>query len=71
MFAKRAPDWLVQFQALVEVSQREAVDRKIIGVARERMSRENCEASESVTAQNPLVLCLEDLHWVDPSTLPR
>src|SRR3979490_1234024 len=28
-----------------------------------------CEALESLTAQDSLVLILEDLHWVDPSTL--
>ena len=33
------------------------------------MVREICEALESITAENPLVLMLEDLHWVDPSTL--
>src|SRR5437773_5925415 len=33
------------------------------------MVREICEALESLTAQDPLVLVLEDLHWVDASTL--
>jgi predicted ATPase len=33
------------------------------------MVREICEALESLAAQDPLVLLLEDLHWVDPSTL--
>src|SRR5947199_1826311 len=33
------------------------------------MVREICEALETLTAQDPLVLILEDLHWVDPSTL--
>ena len=33
------------------------------------MVREICEALESMTAKNPLALILEDLHWVDPSTL--
>src|SRR4029453_4499335 len=40
-----------------------------LGATRERMVREICEALEIITAQHPLVLCLEDLHWVDPSTL--
>src|SRR5258707_11968210 len=31
--------------------------------------REICEAFEVMAAQNPLVLILEDLHWVDASTL--
>src|SRR5260221_550852 len=33
------------------------------------MVREICEAFEVMGAQNPLVLILEDLHWVDASTL--
>jgi DNA-binding winged helix-turn-helix (wHTH) protein/tetratricopeptide (TPR) repeat protein len=68
-FSKQAPTWLVQFPSLVRPEQREALEREIIGATRERMVREICEALETVTAQDPLVLCLEDLHWVDPSTL--
>jgi DNA-binding winged helix-turn-helix (wHTH) protein/tetratricopeptide (TPR) repeat protein len=68
-FSKRAPTWLVQFPSLVKAEQREALDKEIIGATRERMVRELCEAMEAITSQDPLVLCLEDLHWVDPSTL--
>jgi tetratricopeptide (TPR) repeat protein len=68
-FSKRAPTWLVQFPSLVKAEQREALEKEIIGATRERMVREICEALETITSQNPLLLCLEDLHWVDPSTL--
>ena len=68
-FSKRAPTWLVQFPSLVNAEQREALEKEIIGATRERMVREICEALESITAQTPLVFCLEDLHWVDTSTL--
>src|SRR5262249_15923016 len=43
--------------------------KEIIGATRERMVREICEALEAISTQTPLVICLEDLHWVDPSTL--
>jgi predicted ATPase len=33
------------------------------------MVRELCEALEALTLDDPLVIVLEDLHWVDPSTL--
>ena len=33
------------------------------------MVREICEALESIAAQTPLLVILEDLHWADPSTL--
>jgi DNA-binding winged helix-turn-helix (wHTH) protein/tetratricopeptide (TPR) repeat protein len=67
--SKRAPTWLVQFPSLLKAGQREALEKESIGSTRERMVREICEALETVSAQNPLVLFLEDLHWVDPSTL--
>jgi DNA-binding winged helix-turn-helix (wHTH) protein/tetratricopeptide (TPR) repeat protein len=68
-FFKYAPTWLAQFPFLVNSEKREALEKEIIGSTRERMVREICEGLEAITAQNPLVLCLEDLHWVDPSTL--
>jgi len=66
---KQAPTWLIQFPALIKAEQREALQKEILGATRERMVREICEALETLTAQDPLVLVLEDLHWVDPSTL--
>ena len=35
------------------------------GATRERMLRELAEALEALTAEQPLVLVLEDLHWSD------
>jgi DNA-binding winged helix-turn-helix (wHTH) protein/tetratricopeptide (TPR) repeat protein len=67
--AKQAPTWLIQFPSLIKPEQREALQNEILGATRERMVREICEALEALTAQDPLVLILEDLHWVDPSTL--
>ena len=67
--AKRAPTWLIQFPALVKPEQRESLQREILGSTRERMVREICETLEVITAQSLLVVILEDLHWVDPSTL--
>jgi DNA-binding winged helix-turn-helix (wHTH) protein len=67
--AQRAPTWLIQFPSLVKAGQREALQREILGATRERLVRELCEALEAITAQTPFVVILEDLHWVDPSTL--
>ena len=64
-----APTWLVQFPSLVKRETREALHRETIGTTWERMVREICEALEAITADDPLVLALEDLHWVDLSTL--
>ena len=68
-FSKRAPTWLVQFPSMIDGVQQEALEKQIIGATRERMVREICEALEFISARTPLVLCLEDLHWVDSSTL--
>jgi tetratricopeptide (TPR) repeat protein len=67
--SKRAPTWLIQFPELVKPEQREFLQREILGGTRERMVREFCEALEGITSQTPLLVILEDLHWVDPSTL--
>jgi DNA-binding winged helix-turn-helix (wHTH) protein/tetratricopeptide (TPR) repeat protein len=67
--ATRAPTWLVQFPSLVSAQQKQALEKETIGTTRERMVREICETLEIIAAQTPLILLLEDLHWVDPSTL--
>jgi DNA-binding winged helix-turn-helix (wHTH) protein/tetratricopeptide (TPR) repeat protein len=67
--ALHAPTWLIQFPSLVTADQREVLQREILGATRERMVREICTALEVLTAKSPLVLLLEDLHAVDPSTL--
>ena len=64
-----APMWLVQMPSLVSSSDREALSREVSGATRERMLREMGEALEALTAELPLVLILEDLHWSDYSTL--
>lgn len=65
----QAPTWLVQFPALVSHKQRELLQQEILGATRERMLREIAEALETITSDKPLLLVLEDLHWVDPSTV--
>jgi DNA-binding winged helix-turn-helix (wHTH) protein/tetratricopeptide (TPR) repeat protein len=69
MLTQRAPTWLIQFPSLVKAEQRALLEREILGTTRDRMVREICEALEAMTAQTPLIVTLEDLHWVDPATL--
>ena len=69
VLSTHAPAWLIQFSFAVKPERREALQREIIGVTRERMVRELCEALEKLAANRTLVLMLEDLHWVDDSTL--
>jgi tetratricopeptide (TPR) repeat protein len=67
--AATAPTWLIQFPSLIRPEQQSALQREILGATRERMVRELCEALEIITETVPLVFILEDLHWVDHSTL--
>ena len=69
VLSTHAPAWLIQFSFAVKPERREALQREIIGVTRERMVRELCEALEKLAASQAVVLMLEDLHWVDDSTL--
>src|SRR4030095_11646818 len=64
-----APMWLLQMPSLVSASDRELLNREVSGATRERMLREMGEALGVLTAEMPLVLILEDLHWSDYSTL--
>jgi predicted ATPase len=61
--------WLLQMPSLLSASDREVLGREILGATRERMLREIGEALEVLTADQSLVLILEDLHWSDYSTL--
>jgi DNA-binding winged helix-turn-helix (wHTH) protein len=67
--AEQAPTWLVQFPGLVKREQREELHRAIVGATRERMLREIADALQTITAQIPLLLVLEDMHWADRSTV--
>ena len=64
-----APMWLLQMPSLVSASDRELLSREVFGATRERMLREMSDALETLAADFPLVLILEDLHWSDYSTL--
>jgi predicted ATPase/DNA-binding winged helix-turn-helix (wHTH) protein len=69
ILATQAPTWLVQFPALVNSKQREMLQREIRGATHERMLREIGEALETITAEKPSLLVLEDLQWVDLCTV--
>ena len=68
-FTTHAPTWLVQFPSLVRPEEYAGLQREVLGATRERMVRELCEALEVISQTTTLVLILEDLHWVDHSTV--
>lgn len=66
---RHAPTWLVELPGLLGDADLEAAQRRAQGTSRERMLRELVEALEALTADAPLVLILEDLHWSDSATI--
>jgi DNA-binding winged helix-turn-helix (wHTH) protein len=67
--AQQAPTWLVQMPWLLSEADLDRLQRATLGVTRERMLREMAQALDVLTAERPLVLVLEDLHWSDYATL--
>jgi DNA-binding winged helix-turn-helix (wHTH) protein/tetratricopeptide (TPR) repeat protein len=67
--ADKAPSWLLQMPWLVNATEFETLERRVIGITRERMLREFAAAVQALCAERLLIIVLEDLHWSDPSTL--
>jgi DNA-binding winged helix-turn-helix (wHTH) protein/predicted ATPase len=66
---QQAPSWLAQMPALLPDAERATLQPPALDVTPARMLRELAEALESLTAERPLLLVLEDLHWSDRATL--
>ena len=66
LLGQHAPTWLVQMPTLVSA---EELQRQVMRTSKEKMLREMAEVVEVLTAERPLVLIIEDLHWSDVSTL--
>lgn len=69
LLRQHAPTWLAQMPSLLNQTDRERLKLETLGAVKERMLREIAEAIEALTAETPLVLILEDLHWSDYSTV--
>ena len=64
-----APTWLRQLPGLLSTQDYEGLQQRTGETTPARMLREMAEAIETLTAEHPLVIVLEDLHWSDVSTL--
>src|SRR6185436_9843472 len=67
-FRQYAPGWLAQMPGLLTDDELESVRRRTPGPTRDGMLRELVDALDVASAERPLVLVLEDLHWSDPTT---
>lgn len=64
-----APTWLVLMPWLISPAERKRLQHDVTATARERMLRELAQALEALAREIPLVLLLEDLHWIDYCSL--
>jgi len=64
-----APTWLLQLPWLCSAEERGVLRRELAGVGADRALREMGEFLDRCSAQRPLLLVTEDLHWSDRSTL--
>jgi len=64
-----APTWLLQLPWLSSATEREALRRELTGTGQGRMLREMGELLDRYTADRPLLLVTEDLHWSDQATV--
>jgi predicted ATPase len=69
LLRRHAPSWLLELSSLISTTERDALRQQVVASTRERMLREMAEAIEEITAEAPLLIVLEDLHWSDYSTL--
>ena len=64
-----APTWCLQFPSVFSSGAMEQLQREATGATRDHMLRELGDAVAALTAETPLILFLEDVHWVDPASV--
>jgi predicted ATPase len=69
LLRRYAPSWLVNLHALVSAKERSELQRQSIGITPERRLRELAAFLEVLAKDQTVILALEDLHWLDPSSL--
>jgi DNA-binding winged helix-turn-helix (wHTH) protein/tetratricopeptide (TPR) repeat protein len=69
LLLQQAPTWAAQMPWLLTAAHRAQLRDELQGATRERMLREGAEMLTTLTAERPLVLVLEDLHWSDYATV--
>ena len=64
-----APTWLIHLTGLADPKEIPALLSSIVGTTPVRMMRELADALEVFTHEHPIFLSLEDMHWLDASSL--
>ncbi len=63
-----APTWLLQLPALQNEAERDLLQEQASDFNAERMRSELADLLEALSADRPLVLVIEDMHWCDLSS---
>jgi tetratricopeptide (TPR) repeat protein len=67
---RHSPTWCLQFPgAFGSTRTLEQLQQEVIGATKERMLLEFGDAVAALTASEPLILLLEDLHWSDVASV--
>jgi DNA-binding winged helix-turn-helix (wHTH) protein/predicted ATPase len=66
---RHAPGWLAQLPAAVTAEEREALLSAQSMIDGQHFQRGLADALEALSASQPIVLLLEDLHWCDAATV--
>ena len=69
LLRRYAPTWLLHLPSLIDSAERSELERQSIGLTPERRLREIVMFFETLARDKTVVLVLEDLHWLDPSSV--
>ena len=69
LLRQMAPTWFVQFPWLLSGDDRTQLARELHGATTGRMLRELDAFLQRLSAERPIVLALEDMHWSDPDSV--
>jgi tetratricopeptide (TPR) repeat protein/predicted Ser/Thr protein kinase len=69
LLRRHAPTWCLQFPAVFSSGAMDQMLRDATGATKDRMLRELGDALAVLTAETPVLLVLEDMHWTDPASV--
>jgi tRNA A-37 threonylcarbamoyl transferase component Bud32/tetratricopeptide (TPR) repeat protein len=69
LLRRHAPTWCLQFPAVFSSGAMDQIQRDATGASKDRMLRELGDALAALTAETPVLLVLEDMHWTDPASV--
>jgi serine/threonine protein kinase/predicted ATPase len=69
LLRRHAPTWCLQFPAVFSSAAMDQILREATGASKERMLRELGDTLAALTAETPVLLLLEDMHWTDPASV--